>query len=131
MNFYWDENMPPPLARAIFELHRRDYPNDTVLTYHDAQWRGHPDELWIDHLIATGEDWSVITGDRMRQHREIVRRSGLTWFIFNRGWNSLDFWEKSWKAVKCWPSIVRLSQERPGNVFGVAVNGRIALERWA
>jgi hypothetical protein len=71
----------------------------------------------------------VITGDRMRQHREIVRRSGLTWFIFNRGWGSLDYWTKSWKIIKCWPSIVELSLERPGDVFRVAANGRMAPER--
>ena len=36
MNFYWDENLPPSLARAVSELHQRDYPNDTVLSYRDA-----------------------------------------------------------------------------------------------
>ena len=95
MNFYWDENLPPSLARAISELHKREYPGDTLLSYRDTQWSGRPDELWISHLIATGQDWAVITGDRMRQHREIVRRSGLTWFIFNRGWDSLDYWTRA------------------------------------
>lgn len=129
MNFYWDENLPPSLARAVSALHQRDYPGDTVLSYRDAQWAGRSDELWISRLIATGEDWAVITGDRMRQHREIVRQSGLTWFIFNRGWGSLDYWPKSWKIIKCWPAIAGLSQERAGSVFRVAVNGRIAPER--
>ena len=130
MNYYWDENLPPSLARAVSTLHQRDHPTDQVLSYRDVDWTGYSDELWIDHLIATGMDWAVITGDRMRQHREIVRRSGMTWFIFNRGWGSLDYWTKSWKTIKTWPSIVALSQERPGSIFRVAVNGRVVPEIW-
>ena len=37
----------------------------------------------------------------------------------------MQFWELSWKLVKAWPDIVSAGQREPGQIFSVAVNGRV------
>ena len=109
MNYFWDENLPPSLSRAISALHEKEFPADKVVSYRELQWDGDPDEIWINKLTQIGGDWAALTGDRLLQHRELVRQSGLTLFIFDRTWGNLDFWTRSWKTIKAWPDIVHRS----------------------
>lgn len=51
MNYWFDENMPPPLVKAIAALHARDYPNDRVVSAFDNQGAGRSDVGWICSLI--------------------------------------------------------------------------------
>ena len=126
MNYWFDENVPPPLAKAIAALHAGNVPDDRVVSVSDAQGEGRSDADWITELMRSGEQWTVITRDAMRKERQLVASSGLTWFILARGWAKLDYWNLSWKLVKAWPDLAEVSRRAPGQVFTVAVNGKIS-----
>ena len=127
MNYLIDENLPPALSRGILPLHQRDYPNERVVSAREMGYTGVPDEIWINDLAGKDEEWTVVTVDRLRKQRDILKDSGLTWFILARGWSSLGYWNQAWKLVKAWPDIVRHVKESPGSVFLVNVNGKITL----
>lgn len=124
MNYWFDENMPPHLVRAIAALHARDYPNDRVVSIYDTQYKGRSDAEWITSLMQSKEQWTVFTQDAMRKERQLTPSSGLTWFILARGWAGLDYWAMSWKLVKAWPDLVATGRRAPGQTFTVAVNGK-------
>lgn len=124
MNYWFDENMPPPLVRAIAALHARDYPDDRVVSARDTQDEGRSDAEWIASLMQSGEQWTVFTRDAMRKERQLAQSSGLTWFILAPGWASLNYWDMSWKLVKAWPELVAAGRRAPGQTFTVAVNGK-------
>ena len=125
MNYLLDENVPPYLTRAIAALHARDHPEDTVLSAWDVGSQGQDDETWIATLLAGGAQWTVVGRDRMRKEWSLLQRGELTWFVLNKGWASLTFWDLSSKLVKAWPDIVLAGQRSPGMVFDVAVGGRV------
>ena len=81
---------------------------------------------WIEALINTGIEWTILTMDQMRNERYAVQNSGFTWFIFSRGWANLRFWDQSWKLVKVWPDITAESERSYGRVFTVTANGKIS-----
>lgn len=129
MNYWFDENVPPPLAKAIAALHVPNFPADQVVSVRDAQGEGRSDVDWITELMQSGDQWTVITRDAMRKERQLVASSGLTWFILARGWANLDYWNLSWKLVKAWPELVETSRRSPGQALTVAVNGKISPAR--
>ena len=129
MNYWFDENMPPSLVKAIAALHTENFPDDRVESVLDAQGEGRSDVDWITELMQGGEQWAVITRDAMRKERQLVQSSGLTWFILARGWASLDYWTLSWKLVKAWPDLAEASRRSPGQVFTVALNGKVSPAR--
>ena len=125
MNYLLDENLPPHLTRAIAALHTRDYPDDSILSPWDIGSQGQEDEIWIASLASSGRQWTVVGRDLMRKEWPLLQNGGLTWFVLNKGWASLPYWELSSKFVKVWPDIVLASQTSPGMVFNVAVGGRV------
>ena len=129
MNYLIDENTPPHLIRAIANLHSRDYHDDKVLSMPELKFAGIDDANWIASLVQSAEAWTVITRDLMRRERALLRSDNLTWFLLNRGWASFPYWELSWKLVKAWPEMVTVGRRQPGQVFTVAVNGRVRQER--
>lgn len=129
MNYWFDENVPPQLVKAIAALHARDYPDDRVVSIYATQYEGGSDVEWITALMQSGEQWTVFTQDAMRKERQLVQSSGLTCFILAPGWSSLDYWNKSWKLVKAWPDLVATGRRSPGQMFKVAVNGKSSPDR--
>lgn len=124
MNYWFDENVPPPLVMAIAALHARDYPDDRVLSARDTSEQGRSDAEWIATLMRGGEQWTVLTRDAMRKERRLAQSSGFTWFIFARGWANMDYWNMSWKLVRAWPGLVETGRRSPGQIFTVTVNGK-------
>ena len=124
MNYWFDENMPPQLVRAIAALHAPDYPGDRVVSIYDTQYKGRSDAEWITSLMQSKEQWTVFTQDAMRKERQLTPSSGLTWFILDPGWAGLVYWTMSWKLVKAWPDLVATGRRAPGQTFTVAVNGK-------
>ena len=129
VNYLLDENVPPYLTRAIAALHARDYPDDSVLSPRDVGSQGQEDETWIASLIASGEPWTVVGRDLMRKEWSLLQSSELTWFVLNKGWASVEFWDLSSKLVKAWPNIVAAGLRSPGMVFNVALSGKVQLSR--
>lgn len=125
MNYLLDENIPPQLIRAVAALHMRDHPADDVVSIREIRAQGTADEVWIHSLTQTANAWTIVGRDLMRQERALIRTTNLTWFILNRGWGGLTFWDLSWKLVKAWPDIVSSGLRSPGHIFRVSVNGKI------
>lgn len=126
MNYWFDENMPPPLVKAIAALHTGKSPADRVVSVRDTQDEGRSDVDWIAELVRSGEHWTVITRDAMRKERQLAASSGLTWFILAKGWANWDYWTLSWKLVKARPELIETSRRAPGQAFTVAANGKIS-----
>ena len=125
LNYFFDENFSHFLANAIAQLHRNDFPDDRVTSARGMNLEGAADQTWVGVLEASGESWVVLTHDRMRKEWRTVQTSGVTWFIFERGWSSLRFWDEAWKLVKAWPEIIEASQRSRERAFNVAVSGRV------
>ena len=94
VNYYFDENFAPMLARAIRSLHSRDHQDDGIDSWADRNLGGYKDEPWINELINTQLDWVILTMDLMRHERHAVQGSGFTWFIFAKGWAIFNFGKK-------------------------------------
>ena len=125
MNYFFDENFAPPIVRAIRKLHGRDHPQDIIESSRDRDYLGFKDLPWIEALVNTQTEWTILTLDQMRNERYAVQNSGFTWFIFSRSWASLRFWDQSWKLIKVWPDIAAESERSHGRVFTVTANGKI------
>ena len=125
MNYFFDENFAPSIARAIRELHATGQLNDKVVSWAEIDFGGMKDVPWIDALMDTHLDWVVLTRDQMRLERHAVQESGFTWCIFAKGWATLNYWNQAWKLVKAWPELVTTSERSHGAVFTVLVNGKI------
>ena len=54
-----------------------------------------------------------------------VLGSNGTWFVLNKGWRSMRYWDLAWKLVKAWPGMVEAGRRNPGGVFAVSVNGNV------
>lgn len=126
MNFFFDNNLPPRLARALSFLSKPD--GHTVVPLLDKFERNTPDVDWITTLSQEKNDWVIISGDkniiRKKHERAAWKESELTAFFLKKGWNNIDFWNMSWKLVKWWPIIVnQATQIQPGTGFLVPLSG--------
>ncbi len=111
MNYFFDNNLPPSLARALNFLSNRD--GDTVVPLVDKFERSISDIDWISALNHEG-NWVVISGDMriMKNPHEKAAwvESGLTIFFLAKAWMHISYWEKAWKIVKWWPEITSQSK---------------------
>ena len=121
MNFLFDNNLSPALAKALNELSVAE-PHE-VIHLRDRFPPNTPDHVWIEELGKEG-GWSIVSQDRLVRaslEKEALRRSRQTAFILQRGWAGLKHWEKSWHLVRWWPSIVEMSERVEGGAFEVPV----------
>ena len=123
VNFFFDNNLPPPLARALNELSmpeghtvqhlRALYPSGKV-----------PDEVWIARL-AEESDWSIVSIDNILRNAAAYRAlksSGLNFFFLYGGWGNLSMWTIVHKLVQRWPAILRATELiAPGQAYRVRV----------
>ena len=129
MLYLFDENQPPALVLAIRHLHQRDWPEDRIEAVQDRGWKGTDDPVWVDVLASVDEPWTVVTRDAMKREWYQVLGSGGTWFVLNKGWRSMQYWDLVWKLVKAWPVMVDAGRRNPGGVFVVTVNGKVTRDR--
>ncbi len=47
----------------------------------------------------------------LRHEGHALEESGLTVFIFAKGWLSIGFWEQSWQLIKRWPRITSTARK--------------------
>ncbi len=125
MNYFFDNNLPPSLARALNFLSNRD--GDTVVPLVDKFERSISDIDWISALNHEG-NWVVISGDMriMKNPHEKAAwvESGLTIFFLAKAWMHISYWEKAWKIVKWWPEITSQSKRiESGTSFIVPIKG--------
>jgi hypothetical protein len=115
VKFFFDNNLPPPLAHALRELSKPD--DHTVFHLKDRYAADTPDVDWIEGLSNEG-GWVVITHDNLNKglEREALRQAGLLVFFLDKSWKNYEFWEKAYQLVRWWPRIV----EQAGGIQGGA-----------
>lgn len=104
MNFFFDNNLPPQLARALNELSK---PHDTVVPLRDKFPQSTPDAEWVSSLRDEG-NWVVISIDHFRKNeleKMAFRESGLAVFCLHKQWASKPSWDKYQNMVRWWPAI--------------------------
>lgn len=126
MRFFFDNNLPVRLARALQAL----APEHEIIHLTDKFAANTPDADWMRGLA--GElDWVIISGDirigKNLHEVEAWRAAGHTIFFLKPGWITQPFWTQAWKFVKCFPEIVAVAEKAStGDSFFVSVNGKIA-----
>lgn len=106
MKFFIDNNLPPSLAKALHEL--TSPAQHEVLHLRDRFSPSTPDVEWIESLAEEG-DWVIVTQDRLNKNaleKKALRDSKLTTFFLKKGWTDQKHWDKAWKLVRWWPSII-------------------------
>jgi hypothetical protein len=132
LKFFFDQNLPPPAARALSVLyepgghvvvHKNDkFPNRSILD----------DEELLTTLGREG-GWVVLTRDRRmrrkRVHYAVLRESGLTAFFLQPAWDRINSLQLSHGLIHRWPDIMELAGScEPASHFRVPYpSGRIVL----
>jgi len=124
MNFFFDRNMPPQLAKMIAA-----YDIKNIITHHNDDPRFNEtttDIEWISVLGGDSSPWNILTLDaailRNKAERSALRESNLTFFCFKHGWLNLTIHEKAWRLVKIWPLLVNSVDRAIPTVFDVPVS---------
>jgi hypothetical protein len=126
VRFFFDNNLPPRLAKALNALAAPDH---CVVHLKDNFAPNTADVVWMAQL-GRERDWVIVSGDqciRKNPHEIIAWKSaGHTTFFLKKGWMSLSFWDQAQKMVKAFPELIRCAEESErGTQFQVGVNGRI------
>lgn len=126
MKFFFDNNLPPKLAKS---LHLLVEPDHEVVHLKDRFPADVSDEEWITAL-AKEKEWIIVSGDlRIRKNPHVMeawKSAGHTIFFLKPGWINLPLWTQTWKFVKSFPEIIATAAKaRSGSEFFVATNGKI------
>ena len=126
MKFFFDNNLPPKLAKS---LHVLVEPDHQIVHLKDRFPANASDEEWIT-VLAKEEHWVIVSGDlRIRKNPHVMRAwktAGHTVFFLKPGWINLPLWTQTWKFVKCFPEIVAAAKKaKIGSELFVATNGKI------
>ena len=117
MRFFFDNNLPPRLARAINSLLE---PQAAVVHLTEKFAPGVPDVDWLTALGDEGE-WVVISGDPRiirNPHEPRAWRSARTTTCFLKNWMKYDLWLISSRLIRWWPDIMQQAQRvAPGAGF--------------
>lgn len=124
MNFIFDNNLPPSLAKALNELTKNQWPGQHLVIHIREKFStSTKDEEWIGSLAEdSASEWVVLTHDRFNKgiEREVLRRAGLKVFMLNKAWASERYWNKAYNLVRWWPRIVEQAEGVTGGAaFGV------------
>ena len=111
MKFFFDNNLPPPLARGIAELSKHE-PDVAELIHPTDRFVGpEKNPIWIPALSEGGESWYVISLDKFkkdhRAEREAISRAGHTVYVLDPQWSSQPYWAKAARLVLWWPHILK------------------------
>lgn len=123
MKYFFDNCLSHKFVTALTAL---DYTNLVHLK----------DEFPVDAIdvdwmpIVAQRGWIVVTADlRIRsrpEERAVRERLKLTTIFFAGAFQNLSFAEQSWRIIRWWPDIVRVSsKQKAGNCLMVTVNGKV------
>lgn len=125
--FFLDNNQPQQLARLL-EAFDTTCEVRHLSTEFDPST---PDVEWLLELGRRPERPSVIGGDakilRNAAEAQVLRESGLTFFLMADGWSGMKWAERAWKMIRVWPRIVENAAPRRPSVFRVTVQEKVEL----
>ena len=106
MRFFFDNNLPPRLAKAIQALVATEH---EVTHLRDRFSADTPDVTWLNALGAE-RNWVLICGDPriMKRPHELraLQEARLLSFFLKGGWTNLTLWVIAYKLVQWWPDIM-------------------------
>jgi predicted nuclease of predicted toxin-antitoxin system len=125
MKCLFDNNLPSKLSKALCVLEGDD--GLPVIHLSDKFPPNTPDVEWMRILAAEG-DWFVVTRDnqiKKRPHERMAwKESNLPIVFLSKTWMNFNFWEISWRLVKCWQNIKESVTSKHSSVM-VSVNGKV------
>ena len=100
MKFFFDNNLPARLAKALNALAEPDH---SVVHLKDRFSANTADEVWLSQL-GSEEDWVIISGDQriLKNPHELKawKAARHTTFFLKKAWMALGFWDQAQKMVK-------------------------------
>ncbi len=113
MKFFFDNNLPPSLPRALNELCERE--SHQAVALKDKFDQNIKDVEWIE-CLSNEKDWIVLTHDNLNKglEREALRRAGLVVFFLDKSWVNHNYWEKASQLIKWWPKIMEQAERIQG-----------------
>lgn len=131
---YFDENMPPHLARAFNEILKKEelkngHPKIEIIHFNEAGFKGLDDSTWINELKNTNS--FVITKDihisKRKDEMNAYSDAGLGLF-FLRGKSrkeNINVWQTLHILSKHWESMLNIMQiEKRPFMYVVSFNKR-------
>lgn len=123
MNFFFDNNLPPQLARGVAALSKNEPDVSRVEHLRDMFERTEHDAVWLEILAKGTEPWYVISIDKFkkdrRAEREAISRAGHTVYVLDSQWSSQPYWAKVARFVVWWPHILAHARLSSGGVYRV------------
>lgn len=125
MNYFFDNNISPKIARALNFL----CINDHVIHLRD-KFKGNTDDaVWIRELGKDSKNWIIISGDKAilskLHEQEALIKSGCTIFVFDKPFQNKDFWTQTIRIITIWQEIKALSkQNEKESIFRVPMSGK-------
>lgn len=121
MNFLFDNNLPPALARAIAALCDSEADVQQVAHLRELFDGSTPDVEWLAALSQS--PWYVVSIDKFKKkggaEREAIRRAGHTVYVLDSQWSSRPFWDKSHRLVQWWPTILAHARLTAGGAYRI------------
>lgn len=129
MLFFFDRNMPKPLARMLNEYHK----DDQVLWLEDRFAEKTDDVVWLKQLAQWDPRPVVVSGDgrilKNPAQRQVLGGLPLTFVSFADRWVNLPWGTQAWKVVKVWPKVVEAARCTQPTVFNVRLSGDV-VDAW-
>lgn len=116
MNFFFDENITPQIARALAILQEPlQHEQIKVFNIRDEFGRGATDEEWIPEVGK--QEGVVITQDlnihRTRQQRELYRQFKIGVVFFKPPKKTgYGYWTMIEKIIEAWPDIKKIAKRK-------------------
>lgn len=131
MRYFFDNMLSCEKARFINHLITQD--GHEVVHLRDKFSQDIQDIDWIKHLAEEG-NWIVISGDnkisRNPVEREIMEKSGLTWFFLPKRHINKPIIERAYKTLKAWSEIEKYAVRYPkGYIFKLSGGYKIPCEK--
>jgi len=126
VKFFFDNNLPPDLARGL-NLLRSSFGEEIVHLKDKFKNASIADEQWLRTLTEEG-NWSVISSDRFRKspgERQAIRHPKLNVFLFAKSLHKKKLWEKTKIVVGQWENISNIAGASAGGVYEVRLKGKI------
>jgi hypothetical protein len=129
MRFFLDNNQPQQLATLLEAFDMACQVRHLSIEFDPAT----PDVEWLAELgrRVEGGRPAIIGGDakilRNAAEAQVLRESGLTFFLMADGWSGMKWSERAWKMIRVWPRIVENASPRRPSVFRVTVQEKVEL----
>ena len=131
MQYLLDEGWPPFFARLLNQQFYPEHDDPVVLSTRDLALLGVQDTHWMPLMEQRVEDnneqWTIVTRDKMRPHRDEMAISPLKFAILADDWWSAASRVELWDALsRHWSTLQTHAESSSANVFRISRYGSIS-----